>query len=147
MNLKRVSLRSVALFEAAKGLLVLATAGALLEFLGQGAQTAAERLVNHFHLNPASRYPRILLQLMSGLDDARLLALGLGAMAYVSVRLIEAYGLWHGRQWGWTIGFVGAGLYVPLELWELMQKITWPGIVILLSNLLILIVLWRARAE
>ena len=142
MNLKRVSLRSVALFEAAKGLLVLATAGALLEFLGQGAQAAAEHLVN-----PASRYPRILLHLMSGRDDARLLALGLGALAYVSVRLIEAYGLWHGRQWGWAIGFVGAGLYVPLELWELMQKITWPGIVILLSNLLILIVLWRARAE
>lgn len=58
-----VGLRTVALFEAAKGGIVVAAGLGVLELLGHDAQTSAEALVRHFHLNPASHYPRIFLLL------------------------------------------------------------------------------------
>ncbi|MCZ7627424.1 MAG: DUF2127 domain-containing protein [Candidatus Methylomirabilis sp.] len=53
------TLRTVALLEAAKGLLVLVAGIGVLSFVHHDAQWVAERLVGHLHLNPASRYPRI----------------------------------------------------------------------------------------
>jgi hypothetical protein len=49
-------LHIVALFEAAKGLLVLLVGFELLTFIHKDIHEAAMRLVKHIHLNPASHY-------------------------------------------------------------------------------------------
>src|SRR6476660_9510938 len=120
MRYKRTNLRWVALYEAVKGILVLGAASAAFKLVHMDVQKAAERLVSHFHLNPASRYPRIFLEIASNLSNIHLLALGLGALAYAVIRLVEAYGLWHGKRWAWIFGMVSAGLYLPIEIFELI---------------------------
>ena len=145
INLKLTEFRVVAVFEALKGILVLMVASALIKWLHPDAQHAVEELVRHFHLNPASRYPRIFLQAASHLSNVRLLVISLGAVAYAAVRFTEAYGLWRGRNWARVLGLVGAALYVPLELLELAKRISGAGLTVLLVNLLILVVLWRGR--
>ena len=80
MRYKRTNLRWVALYEAVKGILVLGAASAAFKLVHMDVQKAAERLVSHFHLNPASRYPRIFLEIASNLSNIHLLALGLGAL-------------------------------------------------------------------
>src|SRR5262249_28390753 len=65
-------LRSVALFEGTKGALVLAAGCGLLGLVHRDVQGLAEEIVRHSHLNPASRYPRILLEAASKLTDANL---------------------------------------------------------------------------
>ena len=55
------ALRTVAVFEAAKGALVLLVGFDLLSLVHHDIQQAAEHLLARTHLNPASRYPRILL--------------------------------------------------------------------------------------
>lgn len=144
-NNKLTQLRAVAVFEASKGILVLVAAGALFELLHPDAQRAAEELVRHFHLNPASRYPRIFLQAASQLSNVRLLVISLGALVYALVRFTEAYGLWQGRNWARALGLVSAALYIPLELLELAKQISGAGLSVLLVNLVILVVLWRGR--
>ena len=62
-RLHNAGLRIVALFEGAKGVLVLAAGFGLLSLIHHDVQGMAEEVVRHFHLNPASRYPRIFLQL------------------------------------------------------------------------------------
>ncbi len=143
MEYRSTHLRFVAVFEAAKGILVFATACAIFKFIHMDVQEVAEQLVSRFHLNPASRYPRIFLKIASNLSDTRLLALGFGALAYAAARVIEAYGLWHSKRWAWRFGMASAGLYVPIEVSELVKS---TEIVLLLINVLILIVLWRGRA-
>ena len=147
MRYKRTNLRWVAAFEAAKGLLVLAAASAAFEFVHMmGAQKIAEQLVRHFHLNPASRYPKIFLEAASHLDNIHLLALGLGALVYSVIRLVEAYGLWYGRQWAWIFGLVSAGLYLPVEIFELIKHANTAEVLVFSLNILILVLLWRGRA-
>jgi uncharacterized membrane protein (DUF2068 family) len=145
MESKSANLRFAAVFEAAKGILVFATACAIFMLIHIDVQEAAEQLVSRFHLNPASRYPRIFLEIASNLNDTRLLALGLGALAYAVARWVEAYGLWYGKRWAWVFGIISATLYVPIEIFELAKRVNWAEAVLFLLNLLILVVLLRGR--
>jgi uncharacterized membrane protein (DUF2068 family) len=147
MEYRSTHLRFVAVFEAVKGILVFATACAIFEFLHTDVQEVAEQLVGHFHLNPASRYPRTFLEIASNLSDTRLLTLAFGALTYAVVRLIEAYGLWNSKRWAWRFGMASAGLYVPIEVFELAKQVNWADAALLLTNVLILVVLWRGRAR
>ena len=147
MRYKRTNLRWVAVYEALKGILVLGAAGAAFEFVHMDVQKIAERLVSHFHLDPASRYPRIFLGVASNLGDIHVLALGVGALSYALIRLIEAYGLWYGRRWAWIFGMASAGLYLPIEIFELVKHVNGIEVALFLTNIAILAVLWRGRNQ
>jgi len=136
-------LRSIALLEASKGLLVLLTALAIFRYIHSDWQVVAERIVSHFHLNPAHTYPKILLALSRDITEPRLLTLASGALFYVALRWIEAYGLWYGRKWASLLGIISAGLYVPLELAEMVSRPSWLNTGLLVINLAIVAVLWR----
>jgi uncharacterized membrane protein (DUF2068 family) len=110
-------------------------------------QKIAERLVKHFHLDPASRYPRIFLGIASNLGDIHVLALGVGAFSYALIRLVEAYGLWHGRRWAWMLGMASAGLYLPIEIFELIKHVNGVEVALFLINIAILAALWRGRTQ
>ena len=147
MRYKRTNLRWVAVYEALKGILVLGAASAAFELVHMDVQKIAERLVNHFHLDPASRYPRIFLGIASNLGDIHVLALGLGALSYALIRLIEAYGLWHGKRWAWIFGMASVGLYLPIEIFELIKHVNEVEVALFLTNIAILVVLWRGRTQ
>ena len=140
-------LRTVAVFEAAKGALVLVAAGVFAHWLHGDAQAAVEELVRHFHLNPARHDPRVFLATIVDFANAHLLALSLGALVYAGIRFAEAYGLWRGQNWAWAFGIISAGLYIPFELVEISRRVTWGGLTVLAVNVVILIVLWRGRAR
>ena len=147
MRYKRTNLRWVAVYEALKGILVLGAASAAFELVHMDVQKIAEGLVNHFHLDPASRYPRIFLGIASNLGDIHVLALGLGALSYALIRLVEAYGLWHGKRWAWIFGIASASLYLPIEIFELIKHVNRIELALFLINIAILVVLWRGRTQ
>ena len=128
-------IRVIAVFEAAKGLLVLLAGFGLLNLLHRDAQALAERFVRFSHLNPASKYPRIFLDAAAQVTDARLWWLAAGAGAYAVVRFFEAYGLWWGRAWAEWLALVAGGLYVPVELYHLWHRFTWLKVTVLAANL------------
>lgn len=127
-------LRAVALLEAAKAALVLLVGFTLLSLVHHDVQGFAERLVAHAHLNPAARYPRIFVDTASHLTDGRLLLLATGAAVYASARLVEAYGLWYERRWAEWFAALSGGIYIPIELFELYERVTWLSLGALLLN-------------
>jgi uncharacterized membrane protein (DUF2068 family) len=143
----RVGLRVVALFEAAKGLVVLVAGLGLLELMHQDVQAAAERLVRHLHLNPASHYPRIFIEASVWLDDAHLRWLAAGALAYAAVRLVEACGLWRERRWAEWFGTISGSVYLPVEVYEMWERVTWPRTTVLVVNSIIVIYLVQALMQ
>ncbi len=115
----------IAVFEAAKGALVLAAGFGLLTFLHKDMRVVAVELLAHLHLNPASRYPRIFLDAADRLSDARLWALATFAFAYAALRLVEAYGLWRMRRWAEWLAVASGAIYLPFEVYELAHGVTW----------------------
>jgi uncharacterized membrane protein (DUF2068 family) len=128
------ALRMVSLFEGAKGLLVLFVGFGLLEYIHKDIHRAAEQLVMHFHLNPARHYPRIFIDAVQHVTDGQLWAMAFSALLYSVVRFVEALGLWYRRQWAEWFGLLTGGIYIPVELFELMRGITWPKVTVLVVN-------------
>jgi uncharacterized membrane protein (DUF2068 family) len=102
----------MALVEGSKGLLVLIAGLGLFALAYENIQSAAEELVQRFHLNPARRFPRIFLQLAANLTDQKLWLLGAAAMAYSLMRLIEACVAGNGRS-----GSPLAGQFISRSNW------------------------------
>jgi len=128
------ALRTVAVIEGAKGALVLLAGFGLLSLIHHDVQQFAERLMAHAHLNPAASYPRIFIDIASQLTDGRLALVAAGAAAYSAVRLIEAYGLWFARRWAEWFAALSGGIYVPFELYELVERVTWLSVGALVLN-------------
>lgn len=90
----QAGIRLIALIEAGKGSLVLLAGFGLLELVHHDLQHSAESIVRHFHLNPASHYPKIFIDSLTQFDSSYLWLMSAAASAYASLRLIEAWGLW-----------------------------------------------------
>src|SRR6202000_2989526 len=120
-----VGLCTVAIFEAAKGLIVLIAGLGLLSLVHRDAQSIAEEIVRLMHLDAARRYPRIFIDSASSLNDARLWGLSGGALVYSTVRFVEAYGLWHERSWAEWFAVISASLYLPVEIVHLINNPGW----------------------
>jgi len=130
-------LRVVAVFEGAKGGLVLVTGFGLLAFIHRGLHNAAEEVVRHLHLNPARHYPRIFLDAAAHVTDTQLRLLALSAFFYAAVRFIEAFGLWHRKRWAAWFGVLSGGVYIPVELFEVAHRLSWARLAVLAVNLAI----------
>jgi uncharacterized membrane protein (DUF2068 family) len=132
--IERKAIRLVAYFEAFKGILVLVAATGLLALVDKDLQDLAARLVEHSHLNPASKYPRIFIDAAARLQDSRMALLALGAASYSLVRLVEAYGLYRERAWAEVLAAASGALYMPVELYEWFIHPTWLRATIFVLN-------------
>jgi uncharacterized membrane protein (DUF2068 family) len=131
------TMRAIAIFEGAKGAIVLAAGLGLLSFLHRDLQHAAAQLIHHLHMDPASRYPKIFLDAAEHTSDTRLMLLAAGAAAYAMVRLTEAYGLWFARRWAEWFAAAAGAIYIPFEVYEMVEKGGWKPVLAFAINVAI----------
>src|SRR5690348_15547066 len=74
---------------------------------------------------------------MARMEDSHLLALAGLAALYSLVRFIEAYGLWFERRWAEWLAALSGGIYIPLEIYELIIRATWLKFAALVINLVV----------
>ena len=106
----------------------------LLSFLGPDDARFYEQVVLRMHLDPANHYLRLFLQTISEVSDTRLWIMTGFAVFYSAVRFLEAYGLWHERRWAEWFAALSGGVYIPIEIYELAQRLTWLRFGALLVN-------------
>ncbi len=138
-------LKGIALFEAAKGTLVIAAGFGLLSILHKDAQSVAAQLLRHLHLNPAKHYPHIFLQAASHVRDSNLLVLAAGAFVYSALRYVEAYGLWRNRAWAQWVAILSGAVYVPFEVIGLQKGVTPLRLALLAINVAIVLYVGAVR--
>jgi uncharacterized membrane protein (DUF2068 family) len=139
------AVRSVAVFEALKGLVVLLAGFGLLHFVHRDLQSTAEELVRHSHLNPAHHYPRIFIEAASRTSSSRIRLLAAMAFLYSTVRFVEAYGLWYLKAWAEWFAIISGSIYVPIEIYELAKHATLVRATVLIVNLAIVVYLVYVR--
>ena len=129
--------RSVAIFEAAKGAVVLLAGFGVLSFLHRDIRVAAAALVGRLHLNPAHMFESSFIEASARVTDTGLWMIASAGFLYALFRFLEAYGLWTSRRWAEWLAVVSGGLYVPLEIYELIQRHTWVRASALFVNLIV----------
>ena len=64
-----------------------------------------------------------------------LLWLALGLILYGGLQIVEGVGLWLLKRWGEYFAVVATSLFIPVEVYELTEKITWFRVAALIVNI------------
>jgi uncharacterized membrane protein (DUF2068 family) len=139
-----IILRLLAIERFTKGLLVLLAAYGIFRF--RASHDAVERA---FHedlplLKPLADKVGWDLENSSIVHTIRtvveaksntLLWLTVGLIVYGTLQLIEGAGLWLLKRWGEYFAVVATSLFIPIEVYELYERITWLRISALIINI------------
>lgn len=68
------------------------------------------------------------------LGSTTLLWVAVGLFAYAVLQLLEGVGLWLLKRWGEYVAVVGTGGFVPLEVYEVFERLTWVRLGALVVN-------------
>lgn len=80
------------------------------------------------------------------LSETTLLWIAIGLIAYALIELIEAVGLWSMKRWGEYFAVVATSAFLPLEIYELTEKVTTLRLLAVLINIVAVVwLLWSKR--
>lgn len=133
--------------EFIKGLVVLLAGFGILSLVHRDAWDVAESFLEWLHISPETRYAQVFLNLADQVTDAKLWAVALGALAYSTLRFMEAYGLWRERAWAEWLALISGAIYLPFEVYELARRPDWIRLVILVVNLAVVLYMVYLRAQ
>ncbi|MNL61265.1 hypothetical protein D3C87_1851710 [compost metagenome] len=88
-----------------------------------------------------------LRELIRGLTETNLLWISFAAVVYSIIRFVEAYGLWHARNWAKWLGIVSGGIYLPFEFYKLAEEFSIEKLGIVIINVLVVLYLIYVRKE
>ncbi len=142
-----VGLRSIALFEATKGLLVLAAACGILSLRHTDLHAATDAFLLRHGINPERHYTRLFIESVANATHHHVGQFAAIGFAYALIRLVEGYGLWQGKHWAEWFAVISAGIYLPLEFQHLARNPTLASSAIVLFNLVIIFYLARLLAQ
>jgi uncharacterized membrane protein (DUF2068 family) len=142
----RAGLRTVASFEAAKGVAVLALMFVLFA-VHRHAELIAEHLLFHLHIDLDRHVAHDVLAAATRLSDTRLWTIAAAALSYTTVRVVEAWGLWNRRVWAEWFALLSGAMYVPLELLRLIQHPNSIHVAVLSINVLIVVYMLYVRVQ
>lgn len=68
------------------------------------------------------------------LRSATLVWVAAALLGYAALELAEGIGLWLLKRWGEYVAVVGTSVFVPLEIYELVERVTWLRVAALVVN-------------
>ncbi len=103
-------------------------------------------LANQIGWNPDnSKIIRHIAQAFT-LSSSTLLWIAAGLTAYAVIELVEAVGLWLMQRWGEYFAVIATSVFLPLEVYELTEKVTAMRLIAFLINIVAVVwLLWSKR--
>lgn len=139
------SIKAVAIYEIVKGIGALLGAAALWHWhtdLERWLATATDSWHQHFGKVLAPQIDSIVQLAQQASKNWTVFLVFI--FIYVSLRLIEAYGLWQDKTWAYWFSVIGYGIFIPIELYYLLTSpFDWFKLGILVLNIIIVVVVYR----
>ena len=140
----RLVLRVIAIERSLRGLLLLAAGTYLLFHLSTDFGQLAERIIRSIDIDPRQHFFHRIVTRLHRLRAHELRIVGLAALGYGGLELVEGVGLWLDELWAEYLTLIATSLFIPLELYELaVHPSLWKAGGILI-NVLIVVDLARA---
>jgi uncharacterized membrane protein (DUF2068 family) len=98
----------------------------------------------HFDVKDSSTIKAIMKTLNAKPSTLNLIAFGL--LLYGLLQIAEGIGLWSLKRWGEYVAVVGTSLFIPLEVYELVDHATWlKGVAFVINVAAVVYLLWSKR--
>jgi uncharacterized membrane protein (DUF2068 family) len=86
----------------------------------------------HFNVSDSATIRSIEKVLNAKRSTLNLIAAGL--FLYGALQILEGIGLWSLKRWGEYVAVVGTTLFIPLEIYEIAENVSWLKITVLVVN-------------
>jgi uncharacterized membrane protein (DUF2068 family) len=143
-------IRLIAGFKLLKGLLLLALAIGALKLLNQSVEDQVSGWLAALRVDPDNHYVHSALGKLANLDNHKLEAISAGSFFYAAILLTEGTGLFLGKRWAEYFTIIATGSFIPLEVYELIKKVSVAKLAALIINVAVvfyLIVRVRQKTE
>ena len=144
-------IRLIAVERLARGLILVAVGAVLSVDAHADWSTRLRDWANDLGLDPSRHvFVARVIDRASALTPHQLLVIGLVALAYGGLEIVEGVGLWTRRRWAEYLTVIATAVFVPLEVWELAHRPTVlkaGGLVVNLLVVAYLIVMIRRRSR
>jgi uncharacterized membrane protein (DUF2068 family) len=137
----------IALYKAAQALLFAAVGFGALRLLHQDVGDVLSDLATALRFSPESRLVNFIVEQASFLDDALLRRIGVLAFSYSAISLIEGIGLYLEKAWAEILTLLITASFLPWEIFEVISRITWVRVSLLIVNSLVLLYLLKVIAD
>jgi uncharacterized membrane protein (DUF2068 family) len=135
------ALRIIAAYKVVKALFLLLAATAAFGLIGDGNLEALFAWVMQLPIHHGHDLLVRLIDRLFELGPRKFLAIGIVLCIYASVFLIEGWGLWREKRWAEYLTVVVTASLIPLEIWEIVHRLTWLKVFALVVNVAIVIYL------
>lgn len=142
----------IALFKLGQALLFAAIGVGALNLVGRDVGDVLTQIADHLRINnPESKMVSFILQQADKVDDHLLLRIGTVTFIYAGLDLLEGIGLWLEKGWAEYLTLFMTGSFLPFEIYEVCDKVTWIRIGLLVVNFMVVLYLarmvWLRRKE
>jgi uncharacterized membrane protein (DUF2068 family) len=96
---------------------------------------AAKPLANLLNIDLSHSPTVARIQGLLGASRGTLTWVAVALFVYAAVQVAEGAGLWSLRRWGEYLAVVATSVFLPLEVYELTEKITWLRVLAFVVNL------------
>jgi uncharacterized membrane protein (DUF2068 family) len=142
----RLVLRLIAIERSLRGVLLLAAGVYLLFHLSTDFGRVAERIIRSIDVDPRQHFFHRIVTRLHRLHAHQLRIVGLLALGYGDLELVEGVGLWLDQLWAEYLTVIATSLLIPFELYELVVHPTlWKAGGILVNVLIVAYLVWALR--
>jgi uncharacterized membrane protein (DUF2068 family) len=128
----------IAAFKLAEGVLILFVAVGLLKLLHHDVAGVAADWISALRIDPHNEHIHWLLAKLGVLDDHRLKQISAGSFVYAALRITEGIGLLFRQRWAEYLVVIATGLFLPLEVREILKHVSAPRILVFAVNLAVM---------
>jgi uncharacterized membrane protein (DUF2068 family) len=105
-------------------------------------------LIDVLRMNPESRVVNFVFEKAELLNDPILKRIGFAAFCYAALGVAEAIGLYLEKAWGEVLTLIITASFLPLEIHEMIKRLTWVRASVLAVNVAVLVyLLWVIVVE
>jgi uncharacterized membrane protein (DUF2068 family) len=139
----RAGLVLIAIYKLLGALFLLAVGVGAVRLLHKDIDDVVWRMVADLRMNPESRIVNFIFAKAELLNDPVLKRIGLAAFCYSGLGVLEAVGLYLEKVWGEFLTVVITASFLPFEVHELMRRLTWVRVSLLVVNVAVAVyLLW-----
>jgi len=134
---KHRGLMAIAALKFVNGIGLLAIGLGALHYLHGDIEKDFAHWMELLRADPHNRYLLWLVEKLSNVDDHRLRQLSVGTFFYSALFLVEGTGLALAKRWAEYLTIVTTASLMPLEMYEIYIHPTWPRVVVLVVNIVV----------
>ena len=137
----------IALFKLVKAALLLIVATGALKLIHDDVAETVAGWVAAIRIDPDNRFIHRLFGKLAQIDDRKLEAISAGSFFYATLLAVEGIGLWMEKRWAEYLTVIATASFIPLEIYELVERLTVTRVLLLAFNIGVVIYLIKKLRE